>query len=1290
MEHSLTGTGIVGSFLSGSLLYLDHCNITNNSLNFDSSVDFTQQAVMSLFTSFLIADTLNFADITLYNGAKLMFTIKTWLNTTNINVKNVTVQAQDNCALMEFFFCSVFMTEWEYTDSGSLFLMDNSWAEIANFVITNIEIVNGNQFIVQSIDSTINIDGLIYTERNPAGTLTSIIQGSRALLWINASRFVNVTSEANTVITLEQSSSIFLYQTSFEYSENSKALSVLDLTKSIFVIIDSCTFSFAGQILKAQTANRIIFTSNAVITSPFTQSILLQNVDYVSVVNNNLIGGYGITNINTNTLDNFASSQVGIIDASKSAFISKNSFISLYGQSGILSLQSQNNPYNATISNNVFINNHGFLGGSIYLSVNKKWSDGVGTPIYPHVIIQKSIFLQNKAISSDKIGTGSGKGGAIYQTSLLHTHQDTALTGNTFINNTAQSNGGAIFFDFSPLLIDSTNTFQGNYATQPNHIASYPVRVSPFSASQPPNITYIPSHTPPAQPSHLISHWSNVPSGLEDEQQYVFALFDMYNQVVFDDSSSTLQLYPNGFSSDDRHLFSSLTSVTAKSGLYYYHDFIFNFKANEKMNVSFYSDAVKNPDSESIEGQYPAVSSALIEVSFRGCIFGEYLISSGQFTKCQECQVGYWSVGRNGFDSKQACTECDHTSTICLGGSRIGPNPGYWRMNETSDIVTACANPKACLGNNPNVNYYSRKIDPVGKCAPRFKGNMCDRCVHSYGKISNSECVDCRSSVLQYVELSFILLFQIIILILGVKEVVDMTAKLIDNKGEASIETNGAILVRILVNYLQMIALIEEVPIAWPSALKNALSISAKLSFAKGLAISTDCFLQLGRKITNIREVFLSTSLTVLTPLVFILLSVLFWIIYFKLRGREVIRNKNFSNQAIATIVIICFNLQPNIIKSCFELFRCINLYRTDTPVNFLTSDYDLQCWTSEHMLWINLLSIPALIVWGLGLPVFVFYILRKNITNLESIDFKKKYSFLYVGYKQERCYWELFILIRKLLLICIIVFAGFRSKNLQMYLSVVLVTLSYLAQKQNQPFSNESLNNLENVSLISAGLINFCGLYFEIARGVPGLDFIIMSVGLFGNFYFIIKFTRIFLALKIEAIKNNPKLMIIVEFVAAKCCCCLRTRGFQKAVESVQRCLRSGLNAINRLFDIIMGTNKLRQIRPEPIKGPIAVPDSAVISMSSFIDVGAPLAASSLLSTPVYERVNNKASTFKRSNNLGRGLRGLGSIHADETPGLIDNYSEDTRRSYRLKSQIYQRIKNNTHGDQTPKEIKE
>ena len=799
-----------------------------------------------------------------------------------------------------------------------------------------------------------------------------------------------------------------------------------------------------------------------------------------------------------------------------------------------------------------------------------------------------------------------------------------------------------------------------NYAIQLNHIGAYPVKIIPFSNDQSPNFTYVPSQTNFTQPRQVISQWNNIPSGLKSQQQYVFALLDMYDQVVLDDFSSTLQLFPNGFSSSDRSLFSSMTSVTAQGGLYCYQDFIFNFKASQTMNVTFVSDAVEEQDYEFAISPYPSINSTIVEVNFRDCKLGEYLMSSGQFTRCQECQVGYWSVGKSGFDTKQACTECDQTSTLCLGGSKIGPKPGYWRMNETSNIVKACDDVKVCLGNDPSLDYDHQQINPAGKCAPKYQGNMCDKCISGYGKMNNSECVDCKTSALQYTQLFFILVIQIALFIYGVKEVIDMSKEVVNNHVQSSKKANGAILIRIFVNYLQIVSLIEEVPIVWPVTFKKTLSVNSQLSLAKGFAISSDCFLQLGRRATSIQETFLKTLLVVLMPFICIILSILFWIIYFKLKKRRIFDNEKFINQVVATIVVICFNLQPNIIKSCFELFQCVNLYRTDTPVHFLVSDYDLQCWTHEHLSWLYLLAIPALIVWGLAFPIFVYIILRKNITNLESIDFKKKYSFLYIGYKNKKCYWELFIMLRKLLLICIIVFAQFYSINLEIYLSVVLVHLSYIAQKQNKPYSDERLNNLENVSLASAGLINFCGLYFQIARDAPGLDFIVMGIGLAGNFYFIIKFVRLFLAFKMEALKHNKYLMKPAKFIIGVCSGCLNIKRVEKIVKSAQRLLQRCIQAAQRLLDVISGnsTNSSNVYLPQSMKSPERSLNSERNSANSSFDVGVPLA-----DIGIHSIRKSRFASSQQSSKLGDVLRRLGPVHIDKSLSSSDLFSDNGQK---------------------------
>ena len=43
------------------------------------------------------------------------------------------------------------------------------------------------------------------------------------------------------------------------------------------------------------------------------------------------------------------------------------------------------------------------------------------------------------------------------------------------------------------------------------------------------------------------------------------------------------------------------------------------------------------------------------------------------------------------------CKKCPTDVAICLGGSNIGPKPGYWRKSNLTANFIECVNPEACL-----------------------------------------------------------------------------------------------------------------------------------------------------------------------------------------------------------------------------------------------------------------------------------------------------------------------------------------------------------------------------------------------------------------------------------------------------------------------------------------------------------------------------------------------------------------------------------------------------------------
>lgn len=82
-------------------------------------------------------------------------------------------------------------------------------------------------------------------------------------------------------------------------------------------------------------------------------------------------------------------------------------------------------------------------------------------------------------------------------------------------------------------------------------------------------------------------------------------------------------------------------------------------------------------------------------------------------------------------------------------------------------------------------------------------------------------------------------------------------------------------------------------------------------------------------------------------------------------------------------------------------------------------------------MAWTYGMGMPTLAVWLVLLPYWAFRILKNNQDKLNKAEMKSKYAFLYNGYRNEKYYWEFIIMIRKLVLICVNVFAGWHSTNL-------------------------------------------------------------------------------------------------------------------------------------------------------------------------------------------------------------------------------------------------------------------
>ena len=138
-----------------------------------------------------------------------------------------------------------------------------------------------------------------------------------------------------------------------------------------------------------------------------------------------------------------------------------------------------------------------------------------------------------------------------------------------------------------------------------------------------------------------------------------------------------------------------------------------------------------------------------------------------------------------------------------------------------------------------------------------------------------------------------------------------------------------------------------------------------------------------------------------------------------------------------------------------------------------------IQCWSSTHVLYSLALAVPSLIVWGFGIPLYAWIILAKYKEDLDLIEIREKYGFLYNGYKKNFYFWESVNMYRKIWVIFISVFlklAGVITQALVIFLVLIIFLILNLKLR---PFTFQALNDMEMMSLITWMLTIYWGLFF-------------------------------------------------------------------------------------------------------------------------------------------------------------------------------------------------------------------
>lgn len=358
--------------------------------------------------------------------------------------------------------------------------------------------------------------------------------------------------------------------------------------------------------------------------------------------------------------------------------------------------------------------------------------------------------------------------------------------------------------------------------------------------------------------------------------------------------------------------------------------------------------------------------------------------------------------------------KCDANSTIPFVDS------GFWRSYYDPSLVFQCVPSHSCLKSS---------FSSSTPCALGYEGIRCGACSFNRYRV-NEDCEDCLQSWISIlvVTIGIIVVFFVYMQILFVD-------KHSSNRTPISLIITPIQKLGVLIRFSEVQTL--------SLSLRNALSIIDISNGNLGFVLANDCFFRL-----SFWSLF---ALKIFFPfLLFIFMSIVGYFVTVKLSDDR----KNYLSTAfqrsISAFWVFLTSLYIFVLNNILTVFRC---YPQDDGSYTLLSFPSLDCYDDQ---WIdNLPTITFGILFMFLLPLILFFILYRNRKNLVSTNMFWLFHRLILPYKPQYYYWEIVVLIRKTVFVCLVDLTNGWSKStraflLEVFMSVELYVDGHVRPQQN------------------------------------------------------------------------------------------------------------------------------------------------------------------------------------------------------------------------------------------------
>jgi len=474
-----------------------------------------------------------------------------------------------------------------------------------------------------------------------------------------------------------------------------------------------------------------------------------------------------------------------------------------------------------------------------------------------------------------------------------------------------------------------------------------------------------------------------------------------------------------------------------------------------------------------------------LNIRIRSCLLGEIYFDQA----CVVCPSSTYSVDAN----YSSCNLCPSGGN-CPGDGHLYPSAGYWRPFEAYNGLLECPNPDACAGHN---NYLAQ----LGNCADLFENRLCQSCKAGTSRSQPDKCAKCPGTTTNIIIIAGMGCG--VFVLIGV-----MTRSALRSAKKWTNKTG--VLLKIFLNYVQMMVLISDTQLHWPKTLEQVFSSHQFAGNSGEQYLSLDCLLP--------RPFFDKTLGIALLPLALVGVNLVFWGIcwvYLRLRRSSV----RVHEKLVCSIIVSLFYFHLYITRTALSSFECITIPPGDTWLRAETAN---RCWVNLHLMYSLAAALPAVLVWSVGIPALALLLLVRHRKHLWRGRKQKMLGFLYQGYKKRYFFWEICIIYRKACLATLQVFMSGFSSSTQALTLVLLVFVTAQLQRAFAPFSYDVLNRAEHCSLLVVLATAYAGLYFSLSSLSDSTQIALMTIVILIHCCYVIYVAKILFRPSLRRLRIN------------------------------------------------------------------------------------------------------------------------------------------------------------------------